>query len=142
MGSGRTTRSAGGRTTRRSARRTRSSPSRSRTRGSRARRSDVTLPSAIGVFVVGALGDVATTAARADGPSAREALGRARAAIASFHEQAGVERTVVVHLASTEPRDPEAESLADDAALERRLDDLERPPPASLVWALAAIESG
>jgi myo-inositol-1-phosphate synthase len=94
-------------------------------------------------FLLGAAGPVEALAApevRAARPSARDALASARAAIRRFREQAAAERVVVVHLASTEPRDADAEALPDDAALERRLDDASRPPPASLVWALAALE--
>jgi len=94
-------------------------------------------------FLLGASPQVtamATPEARAERISGRQALAQARAAIAKFKVTAGVDRVVVVHLASTEPKDPEAEALRDDASLERRLDDAQRPPPASLIWALAAID--
>ncbi len=96
-------------------------------------------------FLSGAPGpilELASPRARAFRPSAREAVAAARDMIRRFRKAAGVETAVVVHLASTEPRDPDAEALPDAAALERRLDDAARPLPSSVLYAIAAFDEG
>lgn len=74
--------------------------------------------------------------------SPREAVAAAREAILSFRERAAAERLVVVHLASVEPRNEEAERLPDERVLERFLDAAGERCPASLVYALAAQDAG
>ncbi|GIW71268.1 MAG: hypothetical protein KatS3mg102_0810 [Planctomycetota bacterium] len=70
----------------------------------------------------------------------REALAYVRERLSAFRRAAGVERVVVVQLASAEPLHPEAAALAEDSELERFLDRADPRTPASLIYALAALE--
>jgi myo-inositol-1-phosphate synthase len=83
-------------------------------------------------------------------PSPREAIAAAREAIRRFRGEVGAKTVVVVQLGSTEPRDEAAETLADEAALERALSASAHPEPvegraglpASVLYAIAAQDEG
>jgi myo-inositol-1-phosphate synthase len=72
----------------------------------------------------------------------RAAIGAAREALERFRDQTRAERLVFVHLTSVEPRSEAAESLADEEALERFLDEAGERCPASLAYAVAAQDAG
>jgi myo-inositol-1-phosphate synthase len=80
--------------------------------------------------------------ARALRLSPREAVAAAREAIERFRHSSGAARIVFVHLASVEPRNPIAEALPDEDALARFLDDAGADCPASLAYAIAALDAG
>jgi myo-inositol-1-phosphate synthase len=72
----------------------------------------------------------------------REALERMRAEIRRLRDEVAGGPVVVVHLASVEPRCPGAELLETEDALEAYLDEARPDTPASLIYALAAIDEG
>ncbi|MBI4575781.1 MAG: inositol-3-phosphate synthase [Planctomycetes bacterium] len=96
-----------------------------------------------------ALGAAAPVAARATWtlerrePDLARVVERLRSDMARFVDQVGVDRAVVVHLASTEPAGGDVHpACADLARLRRAVASDDRSLPASVLYALAALEAG
>lgn len=76
------------------------------------------------------------------GESGDQAVGRLRADLRAFAEAHELDRVVVVHLTSTEPSRPPSAALEQVDALMAALDGPADTLPASVLYALAAIEEG
>ncbi|MBI3722580.1 inositol-3-phosphate synthase [bacterium] len=88
--------------------------------------------------VVSSLEGGAARARRAAGP--RAALAVLRADLRAFREETGVERLVLVHIASTEPKPPELEELATEEGARSLVERGDARVPASVLYALAACD--
>lgn len=89
-----------------------------------------------------AIDRLGTPATRSRPESVPELVGRLEADIAGFRERHGLERVVVVNLASTEPVLPRDPRLADPDALEGLLEAGEEQLRASTLYAWAAVSAG
>lgn len=87
-------------------------------------------------------GDAVTADGAATVDSAREAVDRIRDDIAAFRDREGLERVVVVNVASTEPRLESPQRYGTREALEAAIETDDPALPASVLYATAAIEAG
>ena len=85
--------------------------------------------------------DLDPRAAELGSASPREQIDHVMQDLAAFREESGVERVIVVNVASTEAGCEEQPEWGDLAAFEKALDDA-RPQPASSLYAYAALRSG
>ncbi|QLG47991.1 inositol-3-phosphate synthase [Natrinema halophilum] len=77
-----------------------------------------------------------------DSLAIRDVIEQIRDDYETFRNHHGIDRLVVVNVASTEPEPTEPERYDDRDGLERAIDENDRELPASVLYAYAAIDSG